>query len=116
MASIGSPERHTVVGQHGMDPVGHSLDRHLPESCGRTFGGAAIAACEDQLEGTVDRDVQESLAALVAELGEIDIELANLAGLERLRLLAVRFGQAGDAMSLQAAVQRQACQMAGPNT
>jgi hypothetical protein len=112
MASIGSPERHTVVGQHGMDPVGHSLDRHLPESCGRTFGGAAIAACEEQ----PDRDVQESLAALVAELGEIDIELANLAGLERLRLLAVRFGQAGDAMSLQAAVQRQACQMAGPNT
>ena len=39
--------------------------------------------------------MEEHLTTFVAQFGDIDLEDADFAGLERLRLLPVRLGQAG---------------------
>lgn len=104
-------ELDTVVGQHRVDPIGHGFDQYLQKGSRRQLGGAAIDTGEDQLRGAVDRDIEETLAAFVTQLGDIDVEVANLVGLELLRLLPVSLGQARDAVALQAAMQRRARQV-----
>jgi len=44
----------------------------------------------------------------MTQLGDVDMEVADLVGLEPLRLLAVGFRQTRDSVTLQAAMQRRA--------
>jgi hypothetical protein len=103
-------ELHAVTGQHGMDAVRHSLDQVTQELSCLHLSGASDQADEGELAGAVDGHEQAQLALLRADLGYVEVEVANGIGLEELlrRLVAVNLGQAGDAVPLQAPVQRRA--------
>lgn len=110
-ALIAIDELDAIVGQDGVDLVGHGPHQHLEEGgCGQ-LGRLAVDAGKDQLRGAIDRDEQEAFPALVAQLGDVDVEVADCVILELLRLLAVSLGQSADPVALQAAVQRRARQM-----
>lgn len=48
-AALELSELHAIVGQHGMDFVGHYADQRLEEAGCHHLGGPAINAGEDQL-------------------------------------------------------------------
>lgn len=98
-------ELDAVVGQDGMDPVGHGLDQHLEEGGSSQLGYPAVDAGKDELRGAIHCNEQEAFPAFVAQFGNVDVEIADLVILELLRLLPVGFGQAADPVALQAAVQ-----------
>jgi len=58
-----------------------------------------------------DSDIEESLTTLVSQFGDVNVEVADLVGLELLGLFPVRFGQTADPVPLQAAMQRGPRQM-----
>ena len=68
---------------------------------------------EGELGGSVDRHEEVELALFGPDLGDVDVEEADRVVLEpgALRLVAVGIGQAGDAMTLKAAMQRRSRQM-----
>jgi len=67
---------------------------------------------EGELGGAVDRDEQVELALLGADLGDVDMEVADGVGLELapVRLVAFDSGKLWDTMSLEAAMQLRARQ------
>lgn len=83
-------ELHAVVGEDGVDLVGHRPDQRLQEAGG---------------------DIEVTLPPPVAQFSDVDVEAADLVVLELLRFLAVGLGQLVDPMSLQTAMQRRAAQM-----
>jgi len=60
-----------------------------------------------ELGGAVDGDEEMELALLGAHLGDVDVDVAERVGLERLArgLVAFDLGQAADAVPLKAAVR-----------
>lgn len=98
-------ELDAVIGKHGVDFVRHRFDQGFQKAGSDQFGGSAIYASEDQLGCAVDSDIQVRFAFLMAQFGNVDVEVADLVGFELLRLLAVGLGQLTDPMALQAAVQ-----------
>ncbi len=77
-------ELNAVVGQDGMDFIGHGRDQRDQE------GGCWRPACfgdqldEDELAGPVYRDVKIELAFGRAHFGDVDMEVPNRTGLELL--------------------------------
>lgn len=104
-------ELHAVVGEDGVDLVGHRPNQCFQEASGDQFRRSAIDAREDQLGCAVHSDIEVGLAILVAKFGDIDVEVADLVVLELLRLLTIGFGQLADSMPLKATMQRRAAQM-----
>jgi hypothetical protein len=88
-----------------VDLVGNGPDNRLEEARRHELRRVAVDPGEDQLGGPVDGNEQIGLAALIAQLGDVDVEVTDLMGLEPLRFLAIRLGQARDAVTLQAAMQ-----------
>lgn len=86
-------ELYAVVGQHGVDFVRHGSHQRFEEASGSELGGLAVDAGEDQLRGAIHSDIEECLAVLVAQFGNVDVEVADLVILELLRLLPVCLGQ-----------------------
>ena len=86
-------ELDAIVGQDGVDLVGHCLDQRLEEGRGCEFGGFAIDPGEHELGGAIHSDKQKAFAALEAQLGDVDMEVADLVLLERLGLFTVRLRQ-----------------------
>jgi hypothetical protein len=66
-----------------------------------------------KLAGAVDGDKHVELAFFCPYCGNINVEVAERRGLERLllRLVTCRIWQAADAMPLKATVQRRSCQV-----
>ena len=107
-------ELDAVVGQHGVDLVGHGCDQGLAGSVTLSADAAfSMQLDEGELRGPVDGHEEIELALLGAHLGDVDVEVADRIALELLlgRLVAVDLRQAADAVALQAAMQRRAGQM-----
>jgi len=82
-------ELNAVVGQHRVDLVGDSHEQSLEEAGGDQLRRLPVDPGEDQLGCAVDGHEQIGLAALVAQLGDVEVEVADLVGFEPLGLLAV---------------------------
>jgi hypothetical protein len=102
-----------VIGQHGVDLVWHGGDQVVQELCGYHLVGFGMQLGIGKLAGTVDGDNQMELAFFRAYLCDVDMEVATGIGRERFlrRFIAFHIRQAADAMPLQAAMQRGACQV-----
>jgi hypothetical protein len=61
-----------------VDLVGYGSDQRLEEAGGGELGSLAVDAGEDQLRGAVHGDIEEGLATLIAQLGNVDVEVADL--------------------------------------
>jgi hypothetical protein len=84
----------------------HRLERRARE-VGDAGGGTLVPSGEGELAGAVGSDEEVELASLCADLGNVDVEVANGIGREAPSsgLVALGVRQAADAMALQAAVQ-----------
>src|SRR6478609_7893391 len=100
-------ELDTIIGQNGVDLVGDCSDQGFEEGCGGPDVGGLIQLGEGELRGPVDRHEQVQFALLGADLGDIDVEVADRVSLERLFgwLVTTDLGQSTDSMALRAAVQ-----------
>ena len=109
----GRGEVDSVVGEHGVDLVRHGCEQGLEEVGCYALCGFFMHLDVDELGGAVDGDQQIKPALLGADLGDVDMKVADRVGLELLapRLIAVDLWQPGDIVPLQAAVQRGPCQL-----
>ena len=83
-------ELHPIVGEDGVDPIGHRLDQHTQERCRGELRRPPIDTGEHQLRGAIHRHIKKALAAFVAQFGDVDMEVADLIFFELLRLLTIR--------------------------
>lgn len=97
-----------VVGQHGVGLVGYGFDQGDQEGGGGSSAGLLHQLDEGELAGSVHGHEQVEFSFGRADLGDVDMEVADGIGLE----LAFRFLVAGhlrepaDPVALQAPVQR----------
>ena len=99
-------EGHAVVGQHSMDLVREALD-HIPQE-GRAFHlpGAVVELDIGELRDPVDRQEHDEPAVGMSQLAAVEVDVADLIGLEPLALgLGLFDRQPGDAVALEAALQ-----------
>ena len=106
-------ELDAVIGQHGVDPVGHGICQSVQKSY-RGFGiGLLLEPGEGELRGSINRHEHVEFAVLGAQLSNVDVEEANRVAFEplfRFRLtLEVR--QPRDAVAQQKPVQAGARQL-----
>jgi hypothetical protein len=101
---VGEPG--AVVGQHRVDAVRHGFDEVVQEVGRDPARGPLVQPGEGELRRAVDGHEQVQLALLGADLGDVEVEVADRVGLEALlaRSLALGVGQAGDAMAPEAPV------------
>ncbi len=96
-----------VVGEDRLDAIGHRLDQATEEVGGDAAGRLLVQLRKGKLRGTVDGDEEVMLAVLGAQLGDVDVKVADGVILEGLlRLIALHLGQATDVVALEAAMQR----------
>ena len=103
----GRDEVRAVVGQHGVDPVGHGLDECAQEVTGDAARGFLVQLDKGELGCTVDGNQKVEPALCRVDLGDVDVELAERVGLELAtdRGGALDLWQLGDVVSLEAAMQ-----------
>ncbi len=101
-------ELDAVIGQDRVDAVGHGGQQVLEELPCCPAVGLVDQLRDRELARAIDADEQVELAFGGLHLGDIDVEEANWVALEALslRLVALDVWQAGDAVPLQATVQR----------
>ncbi len=91
-----------------MDAVRHRFDEVAEELSGFHLAGALDQPHEDEFAGSVDGHEQPELALSGADLGDVDVDVAD--GVTRkallLGLVAVDLGQSADAVTFQTAMQR----------
>jgi hypothetical protein len=111
--SAGRGELDAIVGQHRVDPVRHGLDQMAQEVAGDARDRLLVQFDEGELAGAVDGDEEVEFALLGADLGDVDVEVADWVALELalVRLVAVDLGKARDAVALKAAMQRRSRQL-----
>ena len=83
-----------VIGEHGVDLVGHGRDEAAKEVARDTPRRLLVQLGEGELGRAVDGHEEVELALLGPDLGNIDVEEADRIALEpgALRLAAVRVG------------------------
>lgn len=96
-----------IVGQHGVDLVGHGRNQVAQEITGDAPSGLFVQLDEGGLRGPINPYEQIELALFGADLGDVDVKIADRIGLELspLRLVALDFRQSRDVVALQAAMQ-----------
>jgi hypothetical protein len=96
-----------------MDVVWHGSDEGVQDVSGDTACGLLMQFDEGEFGHAVDgnQQIEPTLGGL--DFGDVDVEVTERVGLEFAfaRSGALDFGQPGDAMTLQAAVQRGPCQV-----
>ena len=103
-----------VVGEDGVDLVGHGGDKAREEVCGDAPAFAfSMQLDEGELRGAVDGDEEVELALRGLTSAMSIWKIADRIGLELALggLVAFDLGQPADAVALQAAMQRRARQM-----
>ena len=106
-------ELRAVVGQHGVDRVGHGCHKGAQEVRSDPAGCSLVQSSEGELARAIDGHEQGEPALLRVHLGDVDVEVADRVGLEAgaLGLVALGVGQPSDAVALEAAVQARAPQV-----
>lgn len=106
-------ELDNVIGEHGVDVVGHGSDEVAQELRRGGLDGLRVQLGIGKLAGAVDSDKHVELAFFGTYFGNIDVEVSDWIGLELflLRLVAFHIRQAADAMPLKATVQCRSCQV-----
>ena len=101
-------ELDAVVGQDGVDAIGHGFQQMFEKLPGRSPVCLLDELSDRELAGAVDADEQVELAFGSLHLGNIDVEEPDWIAFEALTfgLVALDVGQARDAVSLQAPMQR----------
>ena len=101
-------ELDAIVGQDRVDAVRNGFEQVLQELPRRSSVSLVDQLGDRKLAGAVDADEQVELALRGLHLGDIHVEEADRIALEALalRLIALDVWQTGDAVPLQAAVQR----------
>lgn len=107
-AIAGRGEVHSIVSEHGVDLVRHDLDQRLQKVGRNPLRSLFMHLDEGELGGPVNGDEEVKLALLGADLGNVDVEVADRVGFELLApgSVAIDIGKPGDAVPLQAAMQR----------
>jgi hypothetical protein len=97
----------SIVGQHGVDRVGHGGSEVAKEVACDAPGRLLVKLDKGELGRSVDGDEEVELALLGPDLGDVDVEEADRVALEpgALRLVTVGVGQPADAVALEAAMQ-----------
>src|SRR6185312_11842308 len=75
-------ELDAVVGQHGMDLIGHGLEEMAEEVARDPCGRLLVQLDEGELRGAVDGDEQVELAFGRPDFGDVDVEEADRIALE----------------------------------
>lgn len=106
-------ELDAVIGENGMNLVGHGFEHVLKELPGRLPIGLVDELGHGELARAVDPDEQIQLAFGSLHLCDVDMKEAYGVALELrpLRLVALIIRQARDAMPLQASMQRRSGQV-----
>ena len=109
----GRGEVHAVIGEHGVNFIGHGLDQRSEEVGCYPLRGLFMHLDKGELGGAVDGDQELERALFGPHLGDIDMEVADRVGFELFApgLVAIDLRQPGDPVPLQAAVQRRAGQL-----
>ena len=91
-----------------MHPVGDGFEQGPQEVRGDPCHGLLVQLDVGELRGAIDRHQQVEPAFLGMDLGDINVEVADRVGFELalVGLVAFDLRQTGDAVALQAAVQR----------
>jgi len=76
-AIAGRGEVHAVVGEHGVDFIGHGLDQRLEEVGCYPLRGLFMHLDKGELGGAVDGDQEIELALSCADLRDIDMKVAD---------------------------------------
>jgi len=100
-------ELNAVVGQDRVDLVRACLDQMAQELRGVHLAGLFVKLDEDELRRAVDGDEHVELAVLRADLGDVDMEVADRIGFELLswRAFSLEVRHSGDVMALEQPVQ-----------
>ncbi len=104
---LGVGEVDAVVGEHRVHLVWHRGDEMPEEVCGDPGGCLLVQLDESELGGAIDGYQQVEAPLLGADLGDVDVEVAERVALELTPdgRVAVDVGQLRDAVALQAAMQ-----------
>ncbi len=104
----GIGELHAIVGEHRVDFVGHGFDQRSEEIRRDSRGGASVELHKSEFARPINGDKEMELALGGLNFGDVDMKIADRIGFEFLPggLVAFNLRQAGDAMALQASVQR----------
>src|SRR3546814_14091017 len=70
-------ELNAIVGQHRVDLVGNGIEESLEKAGSDELRRLPVDPGEDQLGGPVDGYEQIGLAALEAQFGDVEVELAE---------------------------------------
>jgi hypothetical protein len=95
-----------IVGKHGVDLVGDGFDQAEQEVARGRSLAVLVQLDKGELAGPVDRHEHVEIALLGAQLGHIDVKIADgvCAELAPFGFVAFELRQAADVMALQAAV------------
>lgn len=87
--------------------LAHGNDQRSEEVGDDTASGFRVQFCKSELAGTVDGHEEIELALLGAPFCDVDVEVADRVLFELFpgRLVTLHFGQAADAVALEAAMQ-----------
>jgi len=83
-AIAGRGEMHSVAGEYSVDLVGQGLDQCFEKISRNPLRGFLLHRDEGELRASVDGDEEVQLALPGANLGDIDVEVADRVGLELL--------------------------------
>jgi len=97
-----------VISEDGVDLVRNNLDQLFQEISGCFSGGLINQLCEGEFGSAVHSDKKVELSLLRADLGQIDMKVADRIGLELLAggARSIEMRQATDSMTLKAAMER----------
>lgn len=100
-------ELDAIVGQYGVDLIGHGFEHVLQELPGRLSVGCCNELGDGEFGSPVNADEQIELPFAGLHFGDVDVKESDGVALELLALglVALDIRQARDAMSLQAAMQ-----------
>ena len=101
-------ELNAVVGENGVDLIGHCFEHVLQELPGRLPVCLVDELGHGKFARAVNADEQKQLALSSLHLGDVDVKEADGVALEllALRLVALHVRQPRNAMALQAPMQR----------
>src|SRR5690606_11166304 len=75
-------EVRAVIGEHRVDLVGHGGSESSEEIAGYSPGGLLVQLDERELAGAINGHQQVEAALLGADLGDVDVEVAERIALE----------------------------------